>query len=54
MHNNANCIALPGRFIDTESAIKIVDVYLNTPYEGGRHESRIKLISDFEETGELK
>ena len=54
MHNNANCIALPGRFMDKDLAIKIVDVYLNTPYEGGRHDARIKIISDFEETGKLK
>ena len=48
MHNNANCLALAGRFTSVEDAIKIVDTYLTTPYEGGRHDARIKIISDYE------
>lgn len=48
MHNNANCLALAGRFTSVEDAIAIVDTFLTTPYEGGRHDARIKIISDYE------
>ena len=43
-HNNANIITLPARFISTEEAIEMVDVFLNTQFEGGRHAKRIKKI----------
>jgi ribose 5-phosphate isomerase B len=44
-HNNANILSLPARFISTDEAIKIVDLFLNTPFEGGRHQKRIDKIS---------
>ena len=44
-HNNANVIALPARFISTYQAREIVDVFLNTEFEGGRHECRVNKIS---------
>ncbi|MDE6048799.1 MAG: ribose 5-phosphate isomerase B [Paramuribaculum sp.] len=43
-HNNANILVLPARFIDPEVALKTVEVYLDTPFEGGRHERRIAKI----------
>ena len=43
-HNNANILVLPERFIDTELALKTVETFLNTPFEGGRHERRIAKI----------
>jgi len=43
-HNNANMMALPGRFIYFEEAIKAVKSFLNTDFEGGRHELRTKKI----------
>ncbi|MCF8335217.1 MAG: ribose 5-phosphate isomerase B [Bacteroidales bacterium] len=44
-HNNANICALPARFLDYDQAIEIVDIFLNTEFEGGgRHERRIKKI----------
>jgi len=43
-HNNANICSLPARFIDLPAAIKIVDTFLNTDYEGGRHDIRIHHI----------
>lgn len=43
-HNDANVLAMPGRFIDEPTARKIMDIFLNTPFEGGRHERRIKKI----------
>ena len=43
-HNNANICALPARFIDPELAEKIVDIFLTTGFEGGRHQKRIDKI----------
>lgn len=43
-HNNANVLTLPGRFIDFEKAAAMVDVFLSTEFEGGRHQSRIDKI----------
>ncbi len=44
LHNDANICALPARFIDEEMAKRIVDIFLETGFEGGRHELRIKQI----------
>lgn len=44
-HNDANCLVLPGRFIDPATAINLVDIFLNTKFEGGRHERRVAKIS---------
>lgn len=44
-HNDANVLVMPGRFISTEEATKIVDAFLNTAFEGGRHQKRIDKIS---------
>jgi len=44
-HNNANICALPGRFVTSDEAYQIVDEFLNTPFEGGRHLVRINKIS---------
>lgn len=43
-HNNANILSLPGRFISQELAWEIVQAYLTTPFEGGRHQKRIDKI----------
>ncbi|MDR2886155.1 MAG: RpiB/LacA/LacB family sugar-phosphate isomerase [Rikenellaceae bacterium] len=43
-HNNANVCSLPARFIDNTLAIKIVDTFLATEFEGGRHQARIDKI----------
>ena len=40
-HNNANALVLPGRFITNQEAAAIIDEYLNTPFEAGRHQLRI-------------
>jgi len=45
-HNKANILVLPGRFITKELAEKVLDEYLNTPFEGGRHQRRIDKIVD--------
>lgn len=44
-HNDANILALPARFIKEEEAIAALDTFLNTPFEGGRHERRIEKIN---------
>ena len=44
MHNNANVIALGSRLTKKNIALKCVDVFLNTNFEGGRHLRRIKKI----------
>lgn len=44
-HNDANIIALPGRFVSFELAWKIVQRFLNTNFEGGRHTRRVNKIS---------
>ncbi len=43
-HNNANLIALGQRLISLPTALDIVDIFLSTAFEGGRHERRIQLI----------
>ncbi|MDY0016300.1 MAG: ribose 5-phosphate isomerase B [Candidatus Delongbacteria bacterium] len=43
-HNDANILALGGRFTDADTAEKIAEVFLNTGFEGGRHQRRIDLI----------
>ena len=40
-HNDANVLVMPGRFIDTDMARKIMDEYFATEFEGGRHQKRI-------------
>ena len=44
LHNNANIISLPARFVTIEKAIEIVEMFLKTDYEGGRHQKRIEKI----------
>ena len=44
LHNDANIIALPARYISEELAINCVDIFLKTDFEGGRHASRVKKI----------
>ncbi len=43
-HNDANVLVLPARFIDQVTALEIVDAFLNTSFEGGRHLRRIAKI----------
>lgn len=43
-HNDANILVLPARFISVADALKIVDIFLTTPFEGGRHQRRIDKI----------
>ena len=43
-HNNANILSLPARHLSLPQAIAMVDVFLTTPFEGGRHQGRVEKI----------
>ena len=43
-HNNANVLVMPARFVPYETIVEMVDAYLSTPFEGGRHQNRIDKI----------
>ena len=43
-HNNANILALPARFVKEEDALEMVNVFISTNFEGGRHERRVDKI----------
>jgi ribose 5-phosphate isomerase B len=45
LHNNANVICIPARFVTTELAREMVMTFLHTAFEGGRHEKRVEKIS---------
>ena len=47
-HNNANMLAMGARVLGEGLALKIVDIFLTTPFEGGRHQRRIDKISALE------
>ncbi len=46
-HNNTNVLSLGARFLTPQQALEAVDLWLATPFEGGRHERRIKKIESF-------
>ena len=54
MHNNANIICFGARVVGIEVAKNIVDEWLNAEYEVGRHQKRIDMITEIEETQNLK
>lgn len=45
-HNDANIIALGGRVLETEYALKLVDIWLDTEFEGGRHQRRVDMLNE--------
>lgn len=44
LHNDANILCIPARFTSIPQAVKMVDVFLNTQFEGGRHQNRVNKI----------
>lgn len=44
-HNDANIISIPARYTSIQQAVEMVDTFLNTPFEGGRHANRVKKIA---------
>ena len=47
-HNNSNVLTIGGRLTDIEKAEKILNIWLNTEFEGGRHQRRVQEIKDLE------
>jgi len=45
LHNDANIISIPARFVSEELAFRMIDTFLNTAFEGGRHQRRVNKIS---------
>ncbi len=43
-HNNANILCIPARFVTMPQAIEMLQTFMNTAFEGGRHENRVKKI----------
>ena len=48
-HNDANVLVLPARFVSDDDGVAILKAWLNTPFEGGRHERRVEKIEMPEE-----
>lgn len=45
-HNNANMLAMGGRILETETAFAIVDAFIDTEFEGGRHKRRTDMLDE--------
>ena len=54
MHNNTNVLAFGARVVGSELAKMIVDEWLDAEFEGGRHERRVNLINEIDQTRGLK
>lgn len=52
-HNDANVLCLPADLLGDELIRRVVDIWLRTEYEGGRHDRRLQKIADFEANGQL-
>ena len=48
LHNNANILCLGGRVIGVGTALELADLFVDTEYEGGRHQKRIDMITEIE------
>lgn len=49
LHNDSNVLCLGGRVIGVGTALELVDLFVNTEFEGGRHQKRVDMISAIEE-----
>ena len=47
-HNDANILCLGGRVIDSDKAVKLAEIFLNTGFDGGKHLTRVNQITDIE------
>lgn len=48
-HNNANILCMGGKLVDEPMALRLLDIFLSTPFDGGRHQRRIDQIAQIEE-----
>lgn len=53
-HNNANVLCLPADLLGDELLRRVVDVWLRTDYESGRHDRRLQKIAEFEKNGQCR
>ena len=49
-HNNANIISIPARYVSFEEAILMLEAFIKTPFEGGRHKNRVDKISEVKQS----
>ena len=54
LHNNTNMLALGARVVGEDLAKMIVEIWLDTPFEGGRHQRRVDQLRELEETGTIR
>lgn len=47
-HNDANVMCVGARVLETEKALRLVDIFLESPFEGGKHKTRIDMFEDIE------
>ena len=47
-HNDANVIAFGQKFMELEDVLRRIDIFLHTEFEGGRHQTRVSMIEDYE------
>ena len=52
-HNNANVICMGQNVVTSELANKMIDIFISTKFEGGRHERRVNLLTDIENGKQL-
>ena len=45
-HNNSNVLCLGGRIMDEARAVKLANIFLSTPFDGGRHQKRVDMLED--------
>jgi len=46
-HNDANILSIPARFVSLQQALGFVEIFINTDFEGGRHQQRVEKIESF-------
>jgi ribose 5-phosphate isomerase B len=51
-HNNANVLTLGARYTTVEQGVELIDLFLKTPFDGGRHQRRVDKIAGLEQEGE--
>ena len=47
-HNDANVISFGAKFMETKDVLRRIDIFLSTEFEGGRHQTRVDMISELE------
>ncbi len=54
MHNDANVLCLGGRVVGTGLGLELCDIFINTEFEGGRHQARVDMIAEIEKSEAAK